>query len=89
MSQSKTASGVEVVINQIVGFCLSLLAGLYLYRYLNIEITLGENLAVTTVLVTLALFRSYLLRRLFNWWDISGRSLFRKMTDVGIQDRNL
>ena len=77
MSQSKTASGIEAVTNQIVGYIMSIVVGIQLYKFLDVEISLTNNFAVTTVFILMALFRSYFMRRLFNWWDLSGRAYFK------------
>ena len=53
------------------------MVGIQLYRALDVEISLANNFKVTTVFIGMALARSYVMRRAFNWWDNSGREYFK------------
>ncbi len=70
--QSKKHSLLEAVINTAVGFVLSLAAVQWLFPLFGVRMTLSENLAATGIMTAISVARSYVLRRVFNYWHVRG-----------------
>lgn len=62
MSQSKKASGIEVIVSQAVGFGIAVLMTLFFWP----DTPLIKAASVTVAFTIVSIARSYLLRRLFN-----------------------
>lgn len=70
MSQSKTKSLVEQLLNIGSGFIVSLIVWIYIIAPIwNIDVTMSDNLNITLIFTAISVVRGYLWRRLFNWWD--------------------
>ena len=66
MSQTRTESFVETVINTASGFILSLLVWSYIVAPLyGIEVNQVQNLTITSIFTVSSVLRSYLWRRFF------------------------
>jgi len=68
MSQSKKQSWMEIGVNTIVGFILSVGVQLIIYPLMDIPVTMGENISITIIFMVIGITRSYLIRRAFNKW---------------------
>lgn len=67
MSQSKTQSAVEAVLNQLSGFILSLLVWAYCIAPLyGFTVNWNQNFQITFIFAVVSTIRSYLWRRFFN-----------------------
>lgn len=67
MSQSKTSSLVEAILNQLSGFIFSLLVWAYVIVPLyDFELNWKTNFEITIIFTVLSIARSYCWRRLFN-----------------------
>ena len=64
--QSKRNSVIESITNTMSGFIVSLVVQLAIYPALNIEVSINENIIITTVFTVISILRGYLVRRLFN-----------------------
>lgn len=70
MSQSKTKSLVEQLLNIGSGFIVSLIVWIYVIAPIwSIDVTMSDNLNITLIFTVISVIRGYLWRRLFNWWD--------------------
>jgi hypothetical protein len=65
MKQSRAMSGVEAVVNVIVGYGLAVLTQLAVFPLFGLNASLGDNLAIGGVFALVAVVRSFALRRLF------------------------
>lgn len=70
MSQSRTHSMVEVTVNMIVGFWLSVLVQMIVFPLYGYELKLHDNMAIVALFTIVSMIRSYVLRRIFNWWHV-------------------
>lgn len=82
MSQSRTDSFMEAVVNIAIGLVISTVANHFvLPAVLNVHMTLGQNVVISVIFTVISLARSYTIRRLFNgrsvWAAIKSASYFR------------
>lgn len=64
--QTKIKSLTESVINTVVGITMSFIIQIIIYPILNIEVDLNQNVIITITFTIVSIFRSYVIRRLFN-----------------------
>jgi len=69
MQQSKLVSAVESVLNIGSGFIISMAMWQYLAPLLGYNITIAENLQLTSVFTLVSIIRSYAWRRIFTRLD--------------------
>ena len=74
MGQSHRASAIEAGANIVLGFGISVGITAVLLPALGHDVTLGQNVAMTSVFTVASFARAYGLRRLFNWLQGQGRS---------------
>jgi uncharacterized membrane protein len=65
MKQSKKMSAIEAITNVIVGLILSFCIQLVIYPFLNIPVTINQNIFITFVFFVASFIRGYVLRRVF------------------------
>ena len=63
--QSRRMSLIEAIANVAVGFAVALLTQIIVFPVFDIEVTLGENLALGALFTLASICRSFALRRLF------------------------
>ena len=68
--QSKTKSIIEAVSNTVIGLLTAFIIQIIIYPLLNIEVSINQNIIITFVFFIVSIIRSYLVRRLFNKFDI-------------------
>jgi hypothetical protein len=56
---------VEAVTNVVVGFAVALLTQIIVFPLFDVEVTLGENLAIGSLFTLASICRSFALRRVF------------------------
>lgn len=66
MSQSKTESFVEAVINVVIGFSINYFANLLIFPLFGMHISAGDNFLMGLIYTGISVVRSYLIRRYFN-----------------------
>lgn len=67
MSQSRTDSFMEAMVNVVIGLVISTIANhIILPATLGVTPTLGQNVLIGVAFTIISLVRSYALRRLFN-----------------------
>lgn len=66
--QSRRRSLIEAITNVVVGYALAVITQIMVFAWFGLQVSLGDNLAIGAVFVTISLGRSYTLRRLFERW---------------------
>jgi len=66
--QSRLQSLFEAIANVVLGYGVALGAQLIVFPWFSINIPLVSSVAIGVIFTFVSLVRSYLLRRLFNWW---------------------
>lgn len=64
--QTKKHSLFESLTNVIVGLLMSFLTQMIIYPILDIEVSLNQNIIITTVFFVISFVRGYIIRRIFN-----------------------
>jgi hypothetical protein len=64
--QSKFQSFIEILINILIGYSISLGSQLLIFPLFNINIPIQDNLLIGLYFTLISLARSYVLRRYFN-----------------------
>lgn len=72
LGQSHRASAVEAATNIVLGFAVSVGITAVLLPYFGHQVTLAQNVAMTSVFTVASFARAYGLRRLFNWLQVRG-----------------
>jgi hypothetical protein len=63
--QSRRMSLVEAIANVAVGFAVALLTQIIVFPLFDLEVTIGENLAIGGLFTLASICRSFVLRRVF------------------------
>ena len=66
MAQSKKLSIIEAVSNTVIGLLTSFCIQLIIYPFLDIKVSLNQNIFITLVFFVASIIRGYIVRRLFN-----------------------
>jgi hypothetical protein len=64
--QTRVSSAIESAINLAAGMAVSIAIQLVVYPVLDIPVTFGQNIIITSVFTVASLLRSYIIRRIFN-----------------------
>ena len=56
----------ESVTNVVAGLITSFLIQIFIYKWLNIPVTINQNLKITIVFFIVSFVRGYIVRRIFN-----------------------
>ena len=64
--QKKTHSLIEAISGTVIGLVTSFIIQLIIYPLMDIPVSIGQNIIITSVFFTVSILRSYLVRRLFN-----------------------
>lgn len=70
MSQSRRNSLIEACTNIAVGYGLAVLTQIVAFPLFGLHASLSENLGIGLIFTVVSLARSYVLRRLFNRWEM-------------------
>jgi hypothetical protein len=62
----------EAIANVMVGFAVALLTQIIVLPLFNVEVTLGENLAIGSLFALASICRSFVLRRVFEAIRVRG-----------------
>ena len=65
MSQSRTMSAVESVVNVAIGYCVAVVSQIAIFPLFSVHLPLAENMAIGGYFTVISLARSYVIRRLF------------------------
>ena len=66
MAQSVKQSWIEIGVNTIVGFSLSVGIQMLIYPLMDIPVTMSENISITLIFMFVGITRSFIIRRIFN-----------------------
>ena len=75
MKQSRMMSLVEAVTNVAVGYGLAVVTQILIFPVFGLQTTLGQNLAMGGIFTIVSLFRSFVLRRLFEALRVAEQNL--------------
>lgn len=64
--QSRSMSLMETVTSTVIGFIVTMAAGMVIYPRFGFDATISDNLAITVIFTVLSIARGYFVRRLFN-----------------------
>lgn len=76
--QSRRMSLIEAITNVAVGFLVALLTQIVVFPLFDLEVSLGEHLAISWLFTIASIARSYLLRRLFEAIRVARAGLARQ-----------
>lgn len=65
--QRRRHSALESIINILVGFGIALLTQVLVFPLFDIHISATSHLSITAIFTLVSFFRSYFIRRLFNY----------------------
>ena len=68
LGQSKLESGVEIGVSIAIGFVVSYGANFIILPSFGFHLDAVQNFWITVFFTFVSIVRSYLVRRLFNWW---------------------
>lgn len=71
MTQTRRQSMVETISSVVIGFTVSVLAGMEVYPAFGHSFTLSQNIGITIIFTLLSIARGYVMRRIFNRWGKS------------------
>ena len=69
--QSRKHSALEALLNILIGFWISVLANRWLLPIWGYQVSMSQAIEIGLLFTWISLIRSYLLRRLFNFFHIS------------------
>lgn len=68
--QLRRHSVAEVLLNTATGFIISYTAGLFIFPLIfHHSVSAGQNFWVVFIYTVISIARSYIWRRVFNWWQ--------------------
>jgi len=67
--QSKKRSFVEAVTNVLVGYLVAVISNLIVLPLFGYQVSLFDGFAIGVVFTVISLIRSYMIRRVFNYYD--------------------
>ena len=68
IGQTKKYSLLESLVNVAIGYWVALLAQIVTFPLFGIHVSIQENIGIGVIFTAVSIIRSYLLRRVFNWW---------------------
>ena len=63
--QSRYVSLIEAIINVVLGFFISLLTQIAIFRAFELQVSMADNLLIGGIFTVVSILRSFTLRRLF------------------------
>lgn len=69
-SQPRAHSAIEAVANVLIGYGVAVVAQLLIFPLFGIHVAMSANLMIGVVFTGVSLCRSYILRRVFNCWQV-------------------
>ena len=67
--QSKKRSFIEAVTNVLVGYLVAVISNLIVLPLFGYQVSLFDGFAIGVVFTVISLIRSYMIRRVFNYYD--------------------
>jgi membrane protein implicated in regulation of membrane protease activity len=81
--QSRRFSLIEAITNVVMGYVLAVATQIVVFPWVDLNPSLGENLALGLVFTVISLIRSYSLRRLFARFEHNQKRTSRSWSRVG------
>ena len=72
LSQSKTHSLIEALVNVAVGYCIAVAAQIVVFPIFGVHVSLRQNIEIGIIMTAVSIARAYSLRRVFNQWHVDG-----------------
>ena len=69
LMQSRKMSLIESITNVIVGYSISVLAQIIIFPIFDINVSIESNLKIGLFFTIVSIIRSYVLRRIFNFFQ--------------------
>jgi len=66
VEQNKIQSFLESIVQTIIGLGVSFCIQLVIYPLMNISVSFGQNIIITSVFFVASIIRGYFIRRFFN-----------------------
>jgi len=67
--QSRRRSATEAIMNVIIGYMVAVFANLTVLPAFGYNVTLSDGAAIGLAFTIISLIRSYVIRRVFNYYD--------------------
>ena len=64
--QSRLESLVEVLLNTVIGWLTAIITQIIVFPLFDIHVSFGEQIGISLIFTTIAIVRSYMIRRWFN-----------------------
>jgi len=68
--QTKRDSLLEATINIMIGYGVAIAAQKVIFPVFGIQVSTADDCKIAGLFTIVSLIRSYVLRRLFNWWHV-------------------
>lgn len=69
MTQSRKMSLTESLANVAIGYAIAVTAQIAVFPLFGLYVPLHDNLMIGLIFTVISIARSYILRRVFNWWN--------------------
>lgn len=80
--QKKLHSGIEAVINTLVGYIVAVTSQEVIFPMYGVHIPLWASMTMALWFTVVSIIRSYSLRRLFNTWQVKGIPFARNFKSI-------
>ena len=70
--QTKRVSALESVLNVLIGYGVAVGSQIIIFPYFGINIPMSDNFVIGGYFTLISLARSFLVRRMFNYWHVKG-----------------
>lgn len=80
--QKKLHSGIEAVINTVVGYVIAVTSQEVIFPMYGVHIPLWASMTMALWFTVVSVVRSYSLRRLFNRWQVKGVPFARNIKSI-------
>ena len=79
--QSRLESLVEVLLNTVIGWLTAIITQIIVFPLFDIHVSFSEQIGISLIFTTIAIVRSYMIRRWFNKkLRLAAASIARKMS---------
>jgi len=69
LMQTKRRSFIEAVTNVLIGYLVAVISNLIVLPLFGYQVSLFDGFAIGVVFTVISLIRSYVIRRVFNYYD--------------------
>jgi len=68
--QTKKRSMIETIVNTAVGLVINITAQRVIFPMFDMYVSVHENMLIAAIFTVISIMRSYVMRRLFNAWEV-------------------